>query len=233
LDIVLCSLFANSVSSGHLDYYIPQVISLKEMLPADRLRFIWVWGDSQDDTGKTLGEVADREGLDATIVEHSHGLGVFPSTESSERFKVLSGVGNAGLEHLRETDDCIVWIESDLQWDGETIVSLVDHVKDGLDIVVPFIRFAFTGQFYDIFAYRGLDEKRFLPDPPYHSEYTGKLMELSSAGSCVVMKGECARKARFTPESCFVGLLQNLRKDGYHLWMDPELEVVHPRRSYD
>jgi acetyltransferase-like isoleucine patch superfamily enzyme len=107
----------------------------------------------------------------------------------------LSFVGNGILELVRETDDVLVYVESDLIWNAGTVLQLIGDLQiPSVDVVAPLV---FAGEsFYDIWGFRGMDGERFSPAAPYHSSLAAggveTLAEISSAGSCLVMKGAVA-----------------------------------------
>jgi hypothetical protein len=143
----------------------------------------------------------------------------------------------------------VVYVESDLVWDGETLRKLIDLVVpfkvdvtrhesatseyvDGArpwDVVAPMI---FAGEhFYDVYSFRGLDSSRFAPFPPYHSSLRrhGELTEVSCVGSCLVMPATVARDKRVRMESgALVEWCEKARAVGYRLAVVPDLVVRHP-----
>jgi hypothetical protein len=229
MQIAIGGLFSNSVSTGHLDYYIPQVVSLKKTLYPDTLKCLWVEGDSTDGTNAELHRRAENAQLDATIIERNHHGPVYRSVENAERLSQLGTIANGVLENFNQ--DILLWAESDLIWDAETAGKLIDHAKAGLDVVAPFIAF-YTGQLYDIWAFR-IAGQRCGPFPPYHPLWVpNSLMQMDSVGSFLAIKGEYARRIRFD-ERCLPGFCEDVRSLGGKVWMDNRLKVVHPKRSYD
>ena len=68
-------------------------------------------------------------------------------------------------------------------------------------------------------------------NPPYHpSLLTDEpLVEIASAGSCVVMREEVAAVARFGENDCIVGLGREIRERAKaSLWLDKRVAVHHP-----
>lgn len=244
MNIVLTSLFANSESSGHLSRYIPQVVSLKNAFESrgDKFRAIWTWGDSTDATEAALHRHAKENGIDATIVEYTHGYGAFKSIELPLRFKVLSGVGNRGLAEIRDTDDCYLLVESDLQWDADVLVKLVSHLTNPkVNLVAPLVWFMNVctidekGWFYDTFACRK-NGVRFGPWYPYHEclSEPGDLVEIDSAGSCIAVRASLAKRARYSPVDSVVGFCRDVAQLGNGgIYLDKRLSIVHPKRVYD
>jgi hypothetical protein len=87
------------------------------------------------------------------------------------------------------------------------------------------------GRFYDVWGHRGLDGYRFTTHPPYHvalERSQSPLVEIMSAGSCVVMRPEVAKVARFGSVDGIVGLGRSIRMKGFTLWLDRRCQVTHP-----
>jgi hypothetical protein len=86
-----------------------------------------------------------------------------------------------------------------------------------------------AGFFYDTWGHRAAGG-RFLSTPPYHPGLAtlpaGNLFKLDSAGSCKVMRGEVAKRCRFSEEDAMLG--HDIYAKGFSLWLDPALKVVHP-----
>lgn len=182
-----------------------------------------------------LAQYAKMRNFDLVIVECNHGGPHFGSTEHPDRMEALSKVGNAMLSSVGDNHDVVIYVESDLIWDAETICSLVEHVigKPGVnylhgecDVAAPLI---FAGEhFYDIFVFRK-DGDRFSPFPPYHSGLASYgLTDVDSAGSCLVMKGEVARRCRIRNSDVLIGFCADAKSQGYRICVDPSLRVNHP-----
>lgn len=226
--IALGSIFRNS--SPYLDRYFQQVSDLRDALRlgsggTDHLRLILGEGDSTDDT---LEQLIARSGtLDAHIVKRDHGGPVFESVESDQRWKQISYVCNGVLERVTEQDDFFIWVESDIIWKPITMVELIHHVYRGADAVAPMC-YGVKGLFYDVWGFRK-DGRRFEKLHPYHPGLNGRLTDIDSAGSCIAMRAEIARRCRFEPpEQGIVGFCGRIREAGWRLAVDPGLEVRHP-----
>lgn len=239
MNIVVASAHRNSYSAGRqLSRWLDQIQNLRyALLSIDHLRVIAAEGDSTDNTRKMLIQGVRTRRQDLTIVDCSHGGPNYGSTEDPRRMSYLSKVANAIFDSVREDDDILVYVESDLIWKASTILSLIvllgqsqDQDKDNgkkVDIVAPLV---FAGEyFYDVYAYRGLDGQRFGPVAPYHSSLQPKgLTEVSSAGSCLVMRGDVARQVRIKDDGALVGWCKSAREMGYKIYVVSEYRVEHP-----
>jgi hypothetical protein len=241
VNVVLGSAFRNAAGK-QIERWANQCDSLDKGLRLLDFGFkmVAIEGDSTDSTRKELDALTYF--LPLSVYTCNHGGPVFGSTEHSDRLTALSKVGNAILDHSTERDcDVLVYVESDLIWTPETIISLISKVSQGYDIIAPLI---FAGDlFYDIFVYRGLDGERFSPFYPYHESIgkntllykkekdtvlVSRLVEVQSAGSCLVMRAEIARKCRIRNDMALLGFCQDVREKGYHIFVDPSQRIQHP-----
>lgn len=223
MNVVVGSAFRNSAYNAAR--YLDRVAALRNQLPSDTVRVIAVEGDSRDTTRDELVKQAQARGLALDLVTHNHGGRVFSSTEHEDRLTAMSGVGNAIFESVRETDDVLFYIESDLLWDAPMAVSLIRLAAErtnNLDVFGP--RIMAGKMFYDIWGYRHLDGRRFSP----LEEVPPTLIEVSSIGSCLAMRGEVARKCRIRDNYCLVGWCRDARAQGYRIGVHGGLEVNHP-----
>jgi hypothetical protein len=252
MNIVIGSAFRNSPHE-QVSRWCRQVHDLRAAMSGHSVRCVAVEGDSTNDTADDLLRTAHEYSLDLSLVHCHHGGPVFGSTESPERMACLSRVGNAIFDAVRETDDVLVYVESDLIWTPETIMRLIGHLGDidAPDVVAPLV---FAGDnFYDVYVFRGLDGERFAPFFPYHSSlissgkteppytwsdiwFTGegidtmpvRVKEVSSVGSCLVMRGRVARTARIRNDQALIGWCEDARRLGYRIAVAPGLTVEHP-----
>lgn len=185
------------------------------------LRWVWVVGDSQDDTEAQLHEIARQYAqLDIEIVHHDTGIwGEDPHT----RLRRLSQTTNAGLERVRPDD--VYWIihESDLQ-SPPTLVELFLAMGE-----CPVAGWVTLGtMFYDTFAYRK-DGVMFSNHAPYHACYRADgLFEVDSVGSCWMFHAEDVRDGVRCGEWAVLDLCRQLKERGRRFWVDPRIPIVQP-----
>jgi len=227
MNIVIGSAFRNS--AHYVPRYLDQVSDLKlHAGPDHNVRVIAVEGDSTDRTESALLLSSMAKHIQLSVVKHEHGQPWFGSTENPERLKALSEVGNTIFNAVRDDDDVLVYVESDLLWDFHTIGSLIDMAvrrDGGFDVFAPMI---FAGAFfYDIWGFRKNGE-RFVPMEPYHIGMQKGLTELDSAGSCLVMRAEVAHKCRIQNDYCLVGWCEDARSKGFKIAMHSDFIVRHP-----
>ena len=227
MKIAIGSAFRNS-AGRHISRYMNQVDNLHSYLNTLgwQLRIIAVEGDSTDRTRQELTTFGQGLGIPFELVTRNHGKKVFGSTEEPERMKALSYVGNGILESVREEDDALIYVESDLLWSPTTMVSLLQKLGPGIDCISPLI---FAGQaFYDIWAFRK-NGHRFGPFHPFHGDLKfDEPTACDSTGSCLVMKGEVARACRIIDDEALVGFGRDVWAKGFTLYCDARERIFHP-----
>jgi hypothetical protein len=193
------------------------------------LRIIAAEGDSQDGTRKALPMFSILSNVHLQLLDVSHGGPWFGSVVSIERMQALSQIANSIFSEVCTIDDVLVYVESDLLWDSKTMLVLIEAAaarQKEFDVHVPMI---FAGEaFYDIWAYRNNGES-FDSQPPYHSSLNGDgIIEVDSAGSCLVMPSKVARQCRIRDDNCLVGWCADAREHGYRIGVHAQLRIDHP-----
>lgn len=216
--VVIASMFRDSID--YLDRYFDQVQELDQMIP---VRLCIAEGDSKDNT---YNELDARMQPGDQLLKVDHGGPRFGSVDLVDRWQLLAYVCNTIMEHVPE-NETLIYVESDLIWNPSTMLLLLDDL-DEVPAVAPLSMK--DDWFYDTYGHRGLDGERFKTVHPYHVDLANRtdLVEIGSAGSCIAMRPEIAEKARFGDTDCVVGLGQSIRDNGFSLWLDPLLSVVHP-----
>lgn len=209
--------------------YLRRVAQLRDALGVGcSVRIIAAEGDSCDRTRDSLRMLSGIVELETEIIDVSHGGPDFGSTEAPERMVALSKVGNAIFDAVKEDDDILLYIESDLRWNAEVAETLIHAAAArvaGFDVFAPMV---FAGRaFYDIWGFRTLDGVRFGPFEPYSQALNSdwRVCEVGSVGSCLAMRGEVARKTRIRNDYCLVGWCEDARNNGYRIGVVPELRV--------
>ena len=229
MNVCLLSMFSSS--TGYLDRYFYQVSLLRNVLQArgDRLRLILCEGDSVDQTWPQLKAQVRRYRLKHKLLRHHHGNTVYGSQEIPQRFAQLSRIWNEMLEHVTDGVDVVIIVESDLIWEAQTLLQLVEHAQAVGGIVAPMV-FEGDDWFHDCWAHRR-NGVRFTNEPPYHKDLASLpngLLRMDSVGSCLAMPGEIARTCSTTESEELVGFCNQARAIGYGVWCDPRLRIQHP-----
>ncbi len=205
---------------------------LSKSYPA--LRWVWVVGDSSDDTYARLLEVIDAVNpwrrVDLVQID-SHIVGDDPVT----RRRRLGATANAWLNQLREGDDYLLVHESDIVSPVNLIERFLDHARAGRCPIAgwPILP---LGQnravFYDIWAYRK-DGVMFMNHPPFHACYRPhETFEVDSVGTCWMFAAADARAGARFGDDAVLTMCADLRARGRRFWVDPDLIVVQPNELW-
>lgn len=226
MKITLASAFRNS--TPYLNRYLAQVDALQEKLndQGDSLTCLFGEGDSIDDT---LAELRQLTCEYDTIIDCTHGGAEYGSIVSYERFKQLAYVANKIWSAIPTDADAFLWVESDLIWDANTMLMLLDRLNN-YPAVAPMVflhRHGWAqGTWYDTYAFRR-DGVNFGHNRPYHEKWKpGAMMRVDSAGSCMALRGDIARRIVWD-EAVFPGACKQIYKMGGSVWLDSSLAVTH------
>ena len=220
--IVIGSAFRNM--NQRLGTYFDQVNALAALVGREHsVRVIAVEGDSTDDTRRGL---RIDWGVPVQCIEHDHGKRVWGSIVDPERMLALSAVANHIFASVRDDDDVLVYVESDLLWAPETMLGLMAKSGVVTDVVAPLV---FAGDaFYDIWAFRK-DGEAFTPFPPYHPGLNmAGVTKVDSVGSCLVMGAHVARMTPSMTHGALVEWCGNARRTGFSIGVAPQLRIEHP-----
>jgi len=226
--VTICSLFRDS--SRYLHRYFTQLCS---QLPITQLRFVFLEGDSRDDTLTKLREWASGPyAANVQVLKHDLGVPRFgpvapPVPGGRERFIALAEIGNIVLDAVPANSDYTCWLESDLIIPPGLLPALLQVAK-GEHVAAPYVYHARSKVFYDTWAFRDKGCV-FTHLAPYARKKHTTPFELSSAGSVLLIPHKyIAAGARFTEEEVIVGLCKNIRKEGGKIMAVPNIQVYHP-----
>lgn len=224
MGVTVCSIFRDS--SAYVDRYFRQIDRLEDALSAN-VRLCIAEGDSTDDTHSALYRHIHDRGKGDTLLKVDHGGPKYGSVDLPERWAQIATVCNAVIANAEPTGP-LIYVESDLLHEPEIMLTLLEDLT-----IVPAVAplSMSDGRFYDVWGHRGLDGQRFQMQAPYHPDLVTDqhLVEIGSAGSCVVMRKEVAEVARFGDNDCIVGLGRDIRNRAKaSLWLDRRVAVRHP-----
>lgn len=199
------------------------------------LRWVWVVGDSSDETESELhrlrSHLKKRAAERITIVRRDTNIrGSDPHT----RMLRCTATFNACLDQTEADDDFVIWHESDLVTPPDLVERLLSH---GKDVIAgwPVLRLGNGWVFYDTWGYRVGGDK-FTNEPPYHPVYRpDAVFEVDTVGSCWMFPAREVRQPdglRCT-DMGVVELCDGLRQRGYRVWVDPRLTIIQPSELWD
>lgn len=227
MNVTILSAFRNA-AGPQIARYFEQMDGLQALLHqrGDKLKLLLGYGDSTDGTGEALFDECSNR-FDAHLLDVSHGGKAYGSIEHPERFKQLATIGNKLLDCVDASADVLGVVESDLIWDAETMLRLIDHIQDYVAVAPMVMDLKPPDRFRDVYAFRR-NGVRFTNHAPYHADLNGEMLQVDSAGSVLFMRGELARKVQLPDEDVIVGLCRQLYEHGGAVYVDPTLKVVHP-----
>lgn len=183
-------------------------------------RWVWVVGDSEDDTEKLLRATAWVSGQDVEVVRRDTGI---VEDDPDNRLLRLSLTANAGFETVRADDRWWCIHESDLQSPQDVIWQLLGTNKE---CIAGWVTLGHI--FYDTYAYRAKGTM-FSNNPPYHEVYDARnLFEVESVGSVYMFPAQAVRDGLRCNVGGAVELCQKLREMGHRIWVDPLIPIVQP-----
>ena len=213
--------------AAYVDDYFKRAFALTGQ---DRLRWICVEGDSDDDTLSRLIHYR-LEDERVSVIKCNTGQPRYGSTVNPERFKVLARVFNAGLDAVDlRWSDYACFIPSDVSYQPDLIDRLASWDK-GLMAPMFWANEGGPGRFYDIWGF-SREGKNFPPYAPawFAENYPHAApFECDTVGGVILMKAAVLKAAcRYTPEAVDHGLCWQARAAGFGVWCDPTTHIIHP-----
>lgn len=209
--ITLSSIFRNS--TGYLDRYFAQVAALREHLP---VRLVLGEGDSNDATADELRERVEPGDMIVTV---NHGGQSFGSVDHPVRWANIAKVVHGLIEVMPPVGDAFVYVESDLIWDPQTILRLLE---DNCCVAPMVMASDNPHRFYDVWGFRE-DGRMFYAHPPYlpFGECHDRMAKIDSCGNCFVVPA-----SEYDCVAEWDGMWPFPAKG--RLWLDQEQIVRHP-----
>lgn len=222
--VVMCSLWRND-SQRRLADRVQHLLAKAESYPS--LRYVWVVGDSTDDTAHMLAALSP--GASVQIVVNDTGI---VGEDMPTRLRRLSQTANAWFNHVDDADYVMVH-ESDIVSPPNVVNQLVANAERGRCPIAGWPTIKLRGEqgvsyFYDTWAYRK-DGVRFENDVPYHACYRyPEPFTVDSFGTMYMFDACDVPLVRFE-DNAVLDLCRQLREQGRDLWVDSTLVVEQPR----
>lgn len=185
------------------------------------VRWLWVVGDSTDDTEARLRELAHPA---VTIIRHDTGI---VGEDRVTRLTRFSRTADAGLAMIQPGDRRVLIHESDLR-SPRNIVRALDGTPTEAVAGWPTLTIGGRTILYDTWAYRAEGHK-FDSHPPYHRVYEPRRrFEVESVGSVWSLPAAPIMDGVRCEDEGSVGICAGLRARGVHILVDPTIPVVQP-----
>lgn len=238
IHLTICSIFRDSES--YLDQYLNCVEELgykfanEWNLPLDRIMFMWLEGDSVDNTNKILQKnqcYLIEKGFRVTLFKYPTGQH-YSNEDTPERWKRISDCWNTILKYKPESVYTIM-VESDLVWDPTAIAGLLSDSPSHNSVIAPMLLRDHDGMgriiFYDTHGFKR-GGKNFQNDQPFWSWQEGDgdvtrklLMPVESLGGLVIADEEAMKNAYWGEEDCVLKWSPETK-----LFMHKGVAVWHP-----
>jgi len=129
-----------------------------------------------------------------------------------------------------KTIDYFLYLQPDLIVPTDLIQRLI---ADDKDIVAGIVWGAsMEGTFYDTWGYRSKDSGTGWGQfnrSWYHNNVIKGLVEVNNVGSCFLFKRKVLDAGvRFGTDLDVVGFTNSAREHGFSVWVDTEIDIVHP-----
>lgn len=208
--LTVASIFRDS--TFYLHRYLDQIQRLR--YEVDDVRCLWAEGDSVDGTYDRLEQFLRPGDI---LIKVDHGGPNFGSIDHPQRWDQIATVVRRLLDEWDGGRDGFVWVESDLVWEPETVVALVERARPAL---APMVFHGHTDRYYDTWGFRK-DGAQFAPWPPYFQGNDGTISPIDSCGSCFALTPDAYDTVKnWSGHWPFTA--------GGQLAVDPTLEVRHP-----
>lgn len=236
--VIVITPFRNT--ARNIDRYFSQLKSLSNLLAESftQLFLIALEGDSVDRTKDIIQAKSEYHSIPLTLIDVSHGQMSWKSVEDVRRLEAMSSIMNRGLDEASkiatDNSDIVVWLMSDIEYNAESLAEMIEDVgteAEGVDdIYAPVVLVSGTERFYDTWAYRHKGE-RFRQSYPYFDGFDAPdsghhIFEITSAGTCLVMRAEVAKQCRANKDEA-VSFCQDARDKGYRIWLAKYCDVYH------
>jgi len=217
--ITVVSLWRNDAGRGLRER--ARHLLVKESSTHD-VEFLWGVGDSVDGTRSQLLKIHANHHATRQLTIVNVDTDIVGEDVHSRRIR-LSAAATTLFSLIPPHSDFTVLHESDLR-SSRNILGLLAPFKGWPTAAWPTINLTGDPQFYDIWAYRHLDDGRnFTPNerrPNHH-------FEVSSFGSVWVAPSNLVR-GRVMKHHAVVELCSQWRDEGVKLYCDPSVEVIQP-----
>ena len=222
-NVTICSPFRDAGTA--VDDYFERL----SWLAGAGFRYVFVEGDSQDDTYVRLQQRALNDNR-ITLVKCDTGKRRYGSVVNAERFAALATVFNAALDAVDlEWSDYVLFLPSDIHYGPDMLIRLLAHDKD---IVAPFVYDAPQGKpvFFDTwgFSWCGKNFGKFHQINALVA-YGGEPIQMDTVGGTVLIAADVLRAGcRYTTDEVDRGLCKMAAETGFTVWADPATSVFHP-----
>lgn len=201
--------------------YLPRHLEAwnKVDYPREKIRWIWMYGNSNDDTLEILEKYFSEGKWNSEIYAEPKFTNLIPDSALW-----IADVMNA-FKNLYKEEDFVVIDDSDIVGISPNLLN--ELLKFDLDMVAPYVwHDGRVDDFFDTYVFRGLDGVRYsAKNVPYLN--MKHPVELSSVGTMVLMKGKIFQTIDFENPCPTLQFCRNAKKKGYRIWATPWIKIFH------
>lgn len=187
-------------------------------------------GDSQDNSRIIIRDNIDNVS-ELYFYDYSHNGPKFGSINNATRWMNIAKTWNYMLGELTKNNifddyDYVIYMESDLIWNKQTVDKLVEGLEKSFGEAVAAM--SMLGNiFYDTWGHRA-NGINFGPVYPFHPEFEKypRYVPITSAGSCIAMKPCVAKQCRLSEIDAMIG--HDIKKYSFAFVLDKTARVQHP-----
>jgi len=186
--------------------------------PREKIRWVWIYGHSKDNTKETLEKYFLGREWNCEIYHEPK----FKNLTDSAMW--IADVMNAARKLYRGED--FVLIE-----DGDIVKIVPDLLKElirlDLDIIAPYVwHDGREKDFFDTYVFRDLNGVKY---PINNVPFIGHIepVEMNSVGTMVLIKGKIFSEIEFENPCPTLQFCNNARRKGYRIWTAPWVNIFH------
>jgi hypothetical protein len=199
-----------------------------------KLKFIWLEGNSTDDTVKKLsyaGRYFDSKNIDVELVKFDTTYPYIQGGVNPLRWERLASSWNKCIDRLTDSK-YTVCVESDLLWDPRTLMDLTTKINDKVNVIYPqlFHSYPNISMFYDTHGFT-IGEKGFGHEAPFYDskEVAAKgyyedenIVQITTGGGMIVSDYEHQKDGRFGLHDCIMHYPESTK-----LFMSKHYKIHH------
>lgn len=217
----------------------PFLRNIRALNDSDNLNldYLFIEGNSDDETYPILSRWRDNCKLNVTLVKHDLPEEMATIDRVMASIELIADIQN----YLATDTDYIMLIDADIvEMPSNMLTILTENMKShSADIIAPHVLIAGTDKFYDTHVFR-MNKKNFVRTAPYapDNKTHATPFEVDSVGTCLLFKSDVFmdvivenrkyRKAcRKENVDGYLCICSTAKRIGYRILADPTVRIAH------